>query len=906
MEEIRIKTNNAISKTEQEQNSALNIALSSDRKLLPEDDIQASVSQYIQYLTERENTNKIRLTCQINPFCTNVLFNAVTEIVKTTDDGKKTLLNKTPTAFTSAIGKSNAFSWTKEEAIKDTQLSSSKRENLTYMCGLDIFNNHVLRSKTYLPVFRPMKTNTTFNTIEDTLRDENGSKSFFLATDEHFTGNRGGTGTQYSNYSRHIYNKDNIFSIDDAISTRLLDINGWLGFYNRSLMDTFDSDGNNLDISRVINNKEYNEYIDMYPGRKEYDFIPYYNTVKKRLEKNWNYCLTYPYSSTTSVNFINKDINTLNIAFIDENVKDDNGVEKTVIYSSIKHGLKTDDIVDIYKTYVSGTSTIHELAISEATVDSVVDEYTFMIHSDVVLCKKWISVYDYSALTANTLVEESPLTSYRLYNPDKSYKEYYAIDGYINFDDDAQNLSFTKVSNGVESKYYVRLFRRIPNYRFTSENPSESTLYNDSMKLLFECTKEGTELSSTISKMAFAKTIYNDSIAEIVYNDDIDLSYLHDNLGRPLTALYMTIIKNNAGYKKWYGIDGNIDLDADEIEISHCFGKVNCGVEMCSFAHLRDNFKVGNIFVMNNIAAEDNIHYSGITLSSSDEISYSDDFFLGDVCMYEPALSLETSIQPIMHRFNTEQRECGDSTYASFNYETIISGDNNNFMFTVKKNLYGTDFSREKEGYYYQSSYRIPIKHISSVLSYSDAEKYTILSMSAITNTQIKFITLENNYLEHGDKFILYDTYDDNYYTFKVDKKVNYASLLAQAYNDNNISITNISQIIDVEDISRYVFCVRPDVAPSYAYFSLDGSCQFSWRDILQNGFDNTDVVTEVYPFTNNALYVNKTINFYLKRQDPDGNYGLKNGYGAKITDEGTKSNKTIINNALKENKIEC
>ena len=50
-------------------------------------------------------------------------------------------------------------------------------------------------------------------------------------------------------------------------------------------------------------------------------------------------------------------------------------------------------------------------------------------------------------------------------------------------------------------------------------------------------------------KIAFSKNIYNDNITEIVFTDDINIGSLKDNLGRPLTDIYFTII-NNQGYKE--------------------------------------------------------------------------------------------------------------------------------------------------------------------------------------------------------------------------------------------------------------------------------------------------------------------------------------------------------------------
>ena len=74
-------------------NSGLNVSLGGKRKLLPLTDASYVISAYEQYEKERKNCNTIRLTCQINPICTNVLFNRITEIVKYEGSSGVTVLN---------------------------------------------------------------------------------------------------------------------------------------------------------------------------------------------------------------------------------------------------------------------------------------------------------------------------------------------------------------------------------------------------------------------------------------------------------------------------------------------------------------------------------------------------------------------------------------------------------------------------------------------------------------------------------------------------------------------------------------------------------------------------------------------------------------------------------------------
>ena len=48
----------------------------------------------------------------------------------------------------------------------------------------------------------------------------------------------------------------------------------------------------------------------------------------------------------------------------------------------------------------------------------------------------------------------------------------------------------------------------------------------------------------------------------------------------------------------------------------------------------------------------------------------------------------------------------------------------------------------------------------------------------------------------------------------------------------------------------------------------------FLWRPVLRVGDQGATEIPD-YPFTNGALYIHKDINFFLRRQDPEGINGL-------------------------------
>ena len=200
-----ILLNSSNNKKEVNENTSLNVALSGNRILLPEDAISDALDSYNVYLEERKNSSKFRLVVNINPYCSNVLFNPFTEIVK--DEGSPDVIclnyEKNYTNE-NVIGKQKSFVWNQYEAIRDTQLSNETC-GLEYHCGIDIFNNHILRNKTlkavnfnentsytsigkldkaYLSNYVKVKVNEqaaehvyidkNFNTIDDYMRDKDG------------------------------------------------------------------------------------------------------------------------------------------------------------------------------------------------------------------------------------------------------------------------------------------------------------------------------------------------------------------------------------------------------------------------------------------------------------------------------------------------------------------------------------------------------------------------------------------------------------------------------------------------------------------------------------------------------------------------------------------------------------
>ena len=82
-----------------------------------------------------------------------------------------------------------------------------------------------------------------------------------------------------------------------------------------------------------------------------------------------------------------------------------------------------------------------------------------------------------------------------------------------------------KDAEGVECKYYFRVFKKIKNV-------------------------DGSELSKDLSRLAFGENIYGDRLAQLTFLNTVNLDNLLDNIGRPLSEIYLTILKTNKGWDK--------------------------------------------------------------------------------------------------------------------------------------------------------------------------------------------------------------------------------------------------------------------------------------------------------------------------------------------------------------------
>lgn len=223
---------------------------------------------------------------------------------------------------------------------------------------------------------------------------------------------------------------------------------------------------------------------------------------------------------------------------------------------------------------------------------------------------------------------------------------------------DSTGARIKRMVSGFKSDYYYRIFKKM-------DTKSGNLVGNDNYE---------------IYKPAFAKNFYNDDVAQFVFNEDLDVSGLRDNLGRPLSELYLTIIKkDNKG-----------------------FTKVRSGLEMP--------------YLFDNTSSDTQIpHISRITNDSStthdyleDNITIGQDEFFGDIVEYNVAELRETTLSKVAHRFNRTSREQNVTL-------TNLGEDRNG------NSLPDRDIGPRPEGYYYIPHHLMRIRNFSTYIEQGDS-----------------------------------------------------------------------------------------------------------------------------------------------------------------------------------------
>lgn len=846
--------------------NSLGFDLWTKERPLANDNIISTFSLYEQYNIERDACEKYRIILNINPICTNVLFNMQTEIVQfegsdsamviTTNiamDKDDVVREDTHTTDNSI---QNASPINRLQAIRDTEYSHPKNGGFVYHCGVDIFNNHLLRKNGFVHVNKMSQQDTlssmVYNTVRDYIRDGEGRILESIVSPLH-----GRTDKK----KLHLYGLDNIKSLNDAYKNGIEEQDGWIGFKNPSCIDIENSDDNKTRINYLLNNRKACEFVDMYPDRSLYSFIPKYNKYRKRFEKNWDYCITYPYK---------KDYDLVNTIFSGDNQSikctcrvGTNTFSQSILFckSLVRHNLLKNDTISIYYYGDNGSGeTVFKKynniakVVSVGTNDGEEKDFVFAI--------KTSDIYDIL----------SDVTDGGLY--------------------------FKRLSNGIECEYYFRKYKQIRKF---DQNGDRSL-----------------ELSSDVGKSAYATNIYGDRIAQVVFTDDVDVSGLYDHMGRPLSELYFTTIKANRGHELWYNVRQN--CTDETIEYSHCFGKVTSGLYFGDDADSNTDY---NIRYLHNISVdtalpffEDTVIFSamgdtvlnGVPKTIEDEIIIGDDVFYGDLVEFDQYNYVETELSPVLHRFNTAQREYVSSwKYADINYDRVdsddfdVSSDGSSIGFnvvptnlaTVKVNGYNHVLlgNVKPEGYFYNPHSKIKIRENSQQTTRVNAISINYLSATGVynlleDNTGITFVApVDYGFLKHGH-IAIYDA-GGVYNTIKMHPKTFWGEITSvcgttvSVVYDGDIFNT-VSQLVDIntvldptQEFRRYYIVYSEYDVPTYAVFVPKVS-NFIWKSLVKPSQMTNDMDLYETTFANGCFYIEKEFPIFLRRQDKDGAFGLQ------------------------------
>lgn len=809
------------------------LSLVDERRIMPPTDYTATIDAYERYFAEKDASDKYRLSFTINPICSNVLFNVITEPVykEGSDDvlvflkdgakrkGNEGTLPESISCYQQYKGDATSKDGVNRYiAVHDTGYSHPDIGPVDYHCGYDIFDNHYLRRKDGFFIVNKRKSigelgkkfkvdnkeYSPFNTLYDTLRNRSGEtiKDTTFMIDEHTKELK-----KDANAKMHIYYYDGVDSYYNSITENLIERDGWFGFLNKVSMPVVNyktCNGKDVIINKCMNNDPAYGQIDMYPGRDLYSFVPKYNPYRRREENNWDFCITYPYKYDDKIG--DTDLVYIKGGLLCKNEfhADVESEQSSVFFeTAIRNGFNTGELVKM--TFFGNDGRVYETA-NPVLIRSVGENgRTFAVRMDGIF---------------NEIFEKTS---------DRSYKKR-----------PVREVRVSRYSGGIKCEYHIRRFKRIE-----------------------------LDFDSQIMKMAFSQNAYTDQIAQIVCNGDVITTGLKDNLGRPVNELFLTVVKNNDGHEKWYST--NPDFKDTGITYSHCFGKVSAGLDLSE----EDFCKEYNVHRIHGIEDEGAMLQRGITKSPKklcDDITIRDEDFLGDIVEYSPGDVSERVLEPIFYRFNTAQREAVLDEYSGFTFTEFKADDydfnKNSEDPTISFELSGVSYSSKRinlipEGYYYQPHYRIKIHEFSDVVSQGYNRRIVFTKEKRVSDNIYTFTPSAHYFIQTGDTIYSYTKAGGNVTvgpkgtvtetgdtTFTVDFESTYSAGNSVIYRENS---------------------EKPDGAIELN----DGTGRYLWRDVVKSSEISPDSDLYDSVFTNGAHYFHKNITFYLRRQDPDMRYGI-------------------------------
>ena len=866
---VFLNENKSVKSTNEISNVSVNF--DANVRLLPYSDINEKLSLYKLYTDERDNCDTYRMIFTVNPLCTNVLYNMVTEVVRNEGSSACTSMNYTVGKIpTDAVNKTQLVRF---QAIRDSEFThkdllkyepqnriesdfGGTREPYVYHCGIDIFNNHLLRRQdfTYVSYFNDQSQyRDEFNTIADYIRNNSGKTVQEKINDS--------TIPTYM----HLYQYDTVLPMYDAYKTNLNEENGWYGFTNPGNIEIPNIKIGNkewISVNRLMNNNKACEFIDLYPDRSLFSFIPKVNKFRNRLEYNWDYDIMYPSSS---------DMEKVNeVCDIPQRTDEKNGG------GSIK-------VIEVKKTYSnSGTELVRFKSMFKTTFKN--GDYVRLYYKE----DNGNLIKYTSRIKIVTCGDEYGFDKDRYFSI-----KYSDISGRFGFDylgrirernDDLTlnedvNITFyyKKEVNGYECSYYFRKFSKVDEDGLTSE----------------------------INKLAYGENIYGDRMAQIVYTDDIKVGGLTDNLGMPLKEVYLVFFKTNRGYEKWYPntYNGNGNTTDEDIEFSHCFGELTSGLDLpkeCVDFNVRKLHNIDKSNISSNYIEGFNAVFGGSCLDSKPKcienaITSNLNEIYGDIVEFDSVNFKETVIENVFHRFNTAQRECIQQSYYDIKDEEI-QYDDYDIGVNARANAFKTETNivnkfNDKlypgnlapEGYFYNPKTKIKLKEMSEDIEEVVVKiiKYDRDSIADVFPPYTSDVYDEEGDVVTYSKIVLtistkYDWIKNDvvYFYDNTQKSVVIGSV-------NTINGNEITILVELNSINHtklvngdYTLTTTRETIPQYAVY-LPNSRKFIWRKLLKMSELNSDDELFDMPFSNGCLYIHKNVNFFLKRQDPRNEFGL-------------------------------
>lgn len=146
---------------------------------------------------------------------------------------------------------------------------------------------------------------------------------------------------------------------------------------------------------------------------------------------------------------------------------------------------------------------------------------------------------------------------------------------------------------------------------------------------------------------AYGVTYFNDDVAAFNFKTDVSVEGLIDNLGRPLSELYLTIVKNDN------------DSDPSSVNTQYWLQQqqnLSSTINTRFWTPISGGYDLENDVNVNyNIRSYKDPNYNGSFYYEN--IDESDEFFDGDIVEYNENELLERRLESIYHRINTIYRE---------------------------------------------------------------------------------------------------------------------------------------------------------------------------------------------------------------------------------------------------------